>query len=86
MRWVRALVLGVVAGAVLTYAAATTAAVALTAAEADLELAAGPVLVLAVGSSPDGTESTFGLGLGAIPIGCGVVNAAAAAILTRRTR
>jgi hypothetical protein len=84
MRALRALLLGLLAGAVLGYAAAATAAVVLSVAGVELTLAAGPVVALAVERTETGAETTFGPGLVLLAVACGVVNAAAAAVLARR--
>jgi hypothetical protein len=86
MRALRAFVLGAVAGAVLAYVAAATAALAASVSGTELEAAVGPVVFVAVERVVGGTEVTFGPGLAAISVSCGVVNAAVAAILALRVR
>ena len=77
--------LGAAAGAVLAYVAAATAALAVTAAGGDLGLEVGPVVILLVERAAEGSETTFGLGLAAVPVLCGVANALAAALLASRS-
>lgn len=86
MRALRALVLGVLAGAVLAYVAAVTAGLALSAAGAELALAAGPVVFFGVDRTAEGAATTFGPGLTVIPVVCGIANALAATLLAHRIR
>ena len=86
MRALRALVLGLLAGAVLAYVAAATVALALSAAGAELSIAVGVVVFLAVDRTAEGIETTFGPGLVAIPVLCALANALAASVLAPRIR
>ena len=86
MRTLRALLLGGLAGAVLAYVAAATVAVAVSAAGAELVVAVGPLVFVAVERTRDGSETTFGSGLAALPLACGCANALAAWILWARVR
>ena len=86
MRALRAFLLGCLAGAVLVYVAAATIALAATAAGADIAIATGRVVFLAVEHSPDGSETTFGTGLALVAAACGLANAVAAWILAARIR
>jgi hypothetical protein len=86
MRPLRAALLGVVAGGVLAYVAAATVALALTVGDAQTTVAAGPLLLLAVERTTDGTSTTFGVGLMAIAAVCGLLNAVLAWALGRHIR
>jgi hypothetical protein len=86
VRALRALVLGALAGAVLAYVAAMTAALALSAAGTEVEIAAGPLVFLAVDRTADGVETTFGPGLTVIPVLFALTNALAATLLAHRIR
>ena len=86
MRALRALLLGALAGAVLAYVAAGTVALAVSAAGAELVVAVGPVVFLAVERAGDGSETTFGAGLAVLPLVCGGANAVAALIMWARVR
>jgi hypothetical protein len=70
----------------VTYAAAATAALALTATHTELVVSAGPVVLLAVEGGVGGTQATFGAGLMLIPLACGVVNGIAASMLALGAR
>lgn len=86
MRPLRAVLLGAAAGAVLVYVAAATVALTLTAAGLELDAALGPVRFLTLARDAGGSEVTFGPGLAAIPVLCGVANGAAAAVFASRAR
>ena len=82
----RAFAFGSVAGAVVVYATAVTVGLAVAAADAELHIAIGPATLLAVESGRDGSAATFGPGLLVLAIVAGLVNAAVAAVLSRRVR
>ena len=84
MRVLRAVILGVVAGAVVAYVAAATVGLALTAAGVELDAGLGGLRLLTVELSPRGSETTFGLGLVLLPLACGLVNGAVAMLLAAR--
>ena len=86
MRPLRALLLGVAAGAVLVYVAAFTAALAVSVGEGEVAIGIGPVLLLGVERTGRGSETTLGSGLAAVAVVCGLVNAAASWALERRAR
>jgi hypothetical protein len=86
VRALKAFLLGVAAGAVLAYTAAATAALVVSAASGELQLAIGPVELLVVERTGVGTETTFGAGLIGVALVAGVANAAAASVLALRAR
>ena len=86
MRPLRAFAFGSVAGVVVAYAIAATVGLAVAAADAQLHVAIGPATLLAVESGRDGSAATFGPGLLVLAVVAGLLNAAVAAVLSRRVR
>ncbi len=86
MRPLRAFAFGSIAGAVVAYATAATIGLAVAAAGAELHVAIGPATLLAVESGTNGSAATFGPGLVAVGVAVGLLNAAVAAVLSRRLR
>ncbi len=84
MRPLRAFAFGSIAGAVVGYATAATVGLAVAAADAELHVGIGPVMLLAVETGPRGAAATFGSGLVVLAFVVGLVNAAVAAVLARR--
>jgi hypothetical protein len=78
--------LGVLAGAVVVFVAASTLALAVASSGAALTVALGPVAFVAVEQSANGSETTFGPGLAVLAGICGMANLAAAAVLAARRR
>ncbi len=79
--------LGTAAVAVLAYAAALALAIAAAAGDwGALNVAVGPVVLVAVERSAGETSTTFGSGLALAALAGGAVNAGAAALLRGRTR
>jgi hypothetical protein len=86
VRALRAFLLGAAALGLIAYTLAAAAAVAAQAAGRELELAAGPLLLVAVRHEAAATETTLGPGLLAVALLGGAANALAAAIVARRSR
>ena len=86
MRPLRAFAFGSVAGVVVAYAIAATVGLAVAASDAQLHVAIGPATLLAVESGRDGSAATFGPGLLVLAVVAGLLNAAVAAVLSRRVR
>lgn len=85
MRYLKALVLGSVAAAVLAGAAvATLSAVAASGAVDDLRVAAWTVVLVEVETAGGVTETTIGPGMGLLALVGGLVNVAVLALLVRR--
>lgn len=86
MRTLRAALLGAAAAGVVTYACAAALAVTLATGGATARIALGPLLLVSVESAPKATSTTFGLGILAIALVGGVINALVAGILRWRRR
>jgi hypothetical protein len=84
VRPVRAFLLGAVAVALLAYVTAATVAMAAQAAGRSLEVALGPVVLVAVSRDGATTVTTFGGGILLLAVAGGLANAAAAGLLRRR--
>lgn len=87
MRPLRAFLLGALAVGLLGYGAAAGVAVAAQAgAVRAMRVAIGPLVLVAVERAGATRATTFGAGILVLALAGGVVNAAAAALLDRRTR
>ena len=83
----RALAVGTLATGALAFAGAAALAVAVQAGgSGSLHVALGPLLLVAVERGSDATATTFGVGLPLLALVGGLVNAAAAVFLSRRSR
>ena len=86
VRTLRALVVGMLAAGVLAYAGAAALAVAVQAGTSGgLHIAIGGLVLVAVERSDDATATTFGAGLLVLAVAGGILNALAAALLSRRS-
>jgi hypothetical protein len=79
----RALALGAVASGVVAYTLATAVAVAVASGGSTIEIAVGPVVVLAVERADGDAVTTLGPGLAVIALAGGILNAAAAVVVSR---
>jgi hypothetical protein len=80
------LVVGMLATGVLAYAGAAALAVAVQAGTSGgLHIAIGGIVLVAVERSDDATATTFGAGLLVLAVAGGILNALAAALLSRRS-
>jgi hypothetical protein len=84
VRLVRAFVLGVAALGIPAAAAALVAGTIAQAAQAELELSLGQVLLVSVVRTADGSVTTLGLGVPLIALAGGLLNVAAGLLLARR--
>lgn len=85
MRALRAFVLGAVAIGVLAYTLAAALAVAAQAGGRTLDVALGPLAVVAVAGERSETVTTFGPGLLVLAFVGGLVNLATARLIERRS-
>lgn len=83
---VKSFALGALAVGVLGYAAAAALAVAAQAGGRSIDIALGPLPIVAVLAHRSETSITFGAGIAALAVLGGLVNLAAAAWLKRRSR
>jgi hypothetical protein len=87
VRLLRAFLLGAAAVGAMVYAAATTVALAVAAAGGELALGVGPLVAVAVEPLPEGgSATTLGPGIAALAVAGGLINAAAAVVLSRGSR
>lgn len=84
MRALKAFLLGALAVGALAYALVATLALTAQAAGRTLVVAVGPVLLVSVDAAGTSTETTFGLGMLAIPLAGGVANLAASRLVRGR--
>ena len=84
MRSLKAFLLGTLAFGVVAYTAAAALAVAAQAGDHALDLAFGPIGVLAVEDRAGVTTTTFGPGLLLLALAGGCANVALAALIRRR--
>ena len=85
MRALRAFLLGAFAVGVLAYAVSAALAVTAQAGGRTLDLALGPVTVVAVSREGAQTVTTFGVGLVLLALAGGLANLAAAHVIRRRS-
>jgi hypothetical protein len=85
VRALKAFLLGFVAVGLVLYVFAAAIALAVAAGGGTLLLALGPLIVLEVARSGNGTVTSFGGGLVVLALLAGVVNAVAADVIRRRT-
>jgi hypothetical protein len=86
MRALKAFLLGAVAVGVVAYALVAALAVTAQAGGRTLDLALGPLTLVAVTQGGTTTVTTFGPGLVALALAGGLANLAAAQLMRRRSR
>lgn len=85
MRALKAFLLGAVAAGILGYALAAVLAMASQAGGRTLDVAAGPLVLVAVKIEGTTTATTFGAGLALVALAGGIVNLAVARLLVHRS-
>jgi hypothetical protein len=80
----KAFLLGALAAGLVAYALAAAAAITVQAAGHTLEIAVGPIVLVAVVEQGGAVVTTFGTGLALVALAGGIVNLLAANVLRRR--